>query len=227
MVAIISFAITLLITVIYKYTTNQDLMKSLKQDLKKSQEDLKKHRDDPKKMMEIQKKSMEKNMEYMRHSMKSTLYTMIPIIIIFGYLNSTLGYFPIMPNQEFSVMAEFKDTVNGEIVLNVDNLDMLSSPTQEIINNVATWKLSGDAGEYILQYEYNGNTYNQELLITTERKYRNPTLSVNKDGLKNLKIGNEKLIAMNLFGWKLGWLGTYIILSILFSTIVRKFMKVA
>jgi uncharacterized membrane protein (DUF106 family) len=47
-----------------------------------------------------------------------------------------------------------------------------------------------------------------------------------------IKLGNEKLIAIDLFGagkWYMGtfgWLGTYILCSIVFSMGLRKVLKV-
>jgi len=226
-IALISFGITLFITVIYKYTTDQETMTRLKKDMKNSQAEMKKHKDNPQKMMEMQKKAMEKNMEYMKHSMKSTLFTMLPIIIIFGYLNVHMGFMPIMPGEEFTTTVEFVEGTDGEIELFADNLEILSGSTQEIENDVANFELRGDEGIYQLEYEYDGKTYSQELLITTDRTYRKPIMPVKRSDVKKLIINNEKVIALNLFGWKLGWLGSYIILSILFSTVIRKLMKVA
>lgn len=225
-ITIFSLGITLLITFIYKWSTDQDLMKSLKGQMKKYQNEMKKLRDNPQEMMKVQKKAMQKNMEYMKHSMKSTLYTMVPIIIIFGYLNTHMGFFPIMPNQEFTVSAEFKEGTTGEIELLNPNLIFLSDSTQDIENGIATWKLKGDEGQYILEYKFNDKTYTQDLLITTKRQYERNVVPVKGGQLKSLHIGNEKVIALNLFGWKLGWLGTYIILSITFSTTIRKMLKI-
>ncbi len=84
----ISFFITLIITVAYKYFTDQNLMKSLKEDTKRLQSDMKNHKDNPTKMMEIQKEAMEKNMKYMMHSFKPTLITLIPLLIIFAWLRN-------------------------------------------------------------------------------------------------------------------------------------------
>ena len=75
--------------------TNQELMKSLKAEIKDFQKEMKGYKDDAVKMMELQKKAMQKNMKYMKHSMKPTLFTFVPIIIIFGWLRTT--YTPIGP----------------------------------------------------------------------------------------------------------------------------------
>src|SRR3989344_6433721 len=85
---LVSFILTLLITVAYKYLTDQELMKSLKQEIKDFQKEMKEFKHDPSKVMELQKKDMEKNMKYMVQSFKPTLFTLIPLIIIFGWLKN-------------------------------------------------------------------------------------------------------------------------------------------
>ena len=51
-ILIISFILTFITTLIYKYTTDQQLMKSFKEESKKMQEEMKLLKDNPQKMME-------------------------------------------------------------------------------------------------------------------------------------------------------------------------------
>ena len=90
-VIIISLILTLIINIFYKLFTDQELMKSLKAELKELQKEMKTLKDDPEKFMKVQKKAMEKNLSYMKHSMKPTLITFIPLILIFGWLKSRFG----------------------------------------------------------------------------------------------------------------------------------------
>lgn len=85
----ISFLMTLVITLSYKFLTNQEMMKSLKQEIKDFQKQMKEHKEDSQKVREIQKLSLEKNMKYMMHSFKPTLFTFVPLIIIFTWLRTT------------------------------------------------------------------------------------------------------------------------------------------
>ena len=87
-IAAISLILTLITTIIYKYTTDQKLMKELKDEMKHMQGQMKEHKHDTKKVMEIQKVVMEKNMKYMMQSFKPMLFTFIPIIFIFGWLSN-------------------------------------------------------------------------------------------------------------------------------------------
>lgn len=85
---IISFILTALITIAYKYFTDQELMKSLKAELKELQQEMKDAKHDTEKLMQLQKKTMEKNMKYMMNSFKPTLITLVPILIIFSWLRA-------------------------------------------------------------------------------------------------------------------------------------------
>jgi uncharacterized membrane protein (DUF106 family) len=86
---IISFILTLLITLAYKVLTKQELMKSLKAELKLLQQELKKVKDHPEKFTRINKQLMEKNLQYFKQSLKPMAITFIPIIIVFGWMRKT------------------------------------------------------------------------------------------------------------------------------------------
>lgn len=242
-IVIISFIITLLITLIHKFTTDQKLMKSLKDEMKSHQDEMKKNKDSPQKVMEIQKKVMEKNMEFMKHSFKPMIFTFIPIIIIFGWLNANMAYYQIMPNQEFDITLTFDleglgKNISLVSVIPENQLEMINGATQTVEKNktktffsekwvgVANWKLKGPEGLYTLAYSFDDDmrAYEKDLIITNERKYTAPEKRINDESsLKSIKIGNEPI--KPLFG--LNWIWTYIIFSIIFSMIVRKVLNVA
>ncbi|MBU1204989.1 MAG: DUF106 domain-containing protein [Nanoarchaeota archaeon] len=242
-IIIISFILTLLITLIHKFVTNQEVMKGLKKDMKDHQDEMKKHKDNPKKVMEIQKQVMQKNMEFMKHSFKPMIFTFIPIIIIFGWLNANMAYYPIMPDQEFDVTLTFdleglEKNIGLVSVIPEDQLEIINSAKQTIEKNktktflgekwvgVAKWKLKGPEGIYTLVYSFDDDmrAYEKDLIITEERKYAPPEKRINDESpLESIKIGNEPI--RPLFG--LGWIWTYIIFSIIFSMAIRKVLKVA
>ena len=65
-----------------------------------------------------------------------------------------------------------------------------------------------------------------DVIITdsvSDRRYVTPQQKY-KGAISEIDVGNEKVIGLNLFGWKLGWLGTYIIFSIAFSLTLRKLL---
>jgi len=82
----ITFIMTLLITLVYKWLTNQALMKGMKAEIKDLQKEMKKSKDNQDKMMSIQKELMTKNAQLMKHSLKPTLITLLPLLVVFGWL---------------------------------------------------------------------------------------------------------------------------------------------
>lgn len=228
-ILIISVGITFLITIVYKYTTDQKEMKRIKDDLKKYQDEMKNTKD-TKKLMDIQKKALDLNMKYMMSSFKSTLYTFIPIIIIFAWLNTHIAYNPLMPNQDFKVYAQFGSGAKGNI--SIESLPELKidSSTKEIVDEKVQWTLNGDTGEYKLTFKYGTEEYSKNIKITNERIYEQPDYPIRDSKLKMIKIGNEVIHpfgkSFNIFGWYPGWLAAYIILSLVFSSLFRKIFKV-
>ena len=176
-IILLSFLISLIITLVYKYTTDQNLMKQLKEEIKRLQKEMKELKSNPQKAMEVQKKAMQTNMKYMSHSLKSTLFTFIPLIIIFSWMNSNLAYDPILPGQDFTVTAVFEKGANGEITLNAPEGLEVDKAKKEVKDSEVKWALNGKEGEYLLLFEFNNEKHEKEV-------YRN----FDKLSLENLNL---------------------------------------
>lgn len=228
-IALLSFLISLIITAIYKYTTNQNLMKELKEEMKEFQKQIKELRSEPQKAMEVQKKAMKTNMKYMSHSMRSTLFTFIPIIIIFGWMNAHLSFAPILPGQDFTTSVVFEKGASGEIGLSItEGLNIEGKAVKEIKDSEVKWVLNGKEGEYLLEYDFNNKKYYKEVLITEENEYKTPIKNVRDGNINMIKVDHKKNVVLKLpfFGWEMGWLMSYIIFSLIFSMGLRKIMKI-
>jgi uncharacterized membrane protein (DUF106 family) len=243
-IIIISVFMSGLITLAYKFLTDQNEMKRLKTEIKEHQKKMRKLRDDPNKMMKAQKEAMEVNSRYMMLSLKPTLFTFIPIIIIFGWLNSHMAFYPIVAGEDFNVTATFVEGTTGqmEIVLPT-GITAEGDTLVSIEDDIAVWMLNAPAGEYSLEYKYDGKEFSQDLIVTEsidDRRYAKPEFQQKElpelkgSSLLNVKIGNEKikpfqkypiLKSIPWFGG-FGWLGTYIVLSIISSMLIRKIFKV-
>jgi uncharacterized membrane protein (DUF106 family) len=90
-VALISLLVSLLTVIVYKYATDQVLMKHLKGEIDRLNKEARKNANDHKKAMSIQKEMFSKQMVMMKHSMTPTLITFLPIIVLFSWLNMHLG----------------------------------------------------------------------------------------------------------------------------------------
>lgn len=89
----ISFIFTLIITIVYKITTDQELIKGFKKDLKRLRDEMKELKSEPEKLMELQKQSMEISMKQFKHTLKPTAITFIPLAIAFWWMKSTFSDF--------------------------------------------------------------------------------------------------------------------------------------
>ncbi len=202
-------------------------MKDLKDEIKTLQDEAKQLKDDPKKAMEVQKQAMETNMKYMSHSMKPMLITFLPIILIFGWMTSSFAFEQIMPQQEFSMTVDFKEQALGNITISVPKeITLTGKPSREITNGQAIFTMKGKEGLHTIVFAASKNEYKKDVLITSQRKYTQPETTINDNTIKTIKTSNKERIVLNLFGWQLGWLGTYILSSILFSMTLRKWMKI-
>jgi uncharacterized membrane protein (DUF106 family) len=87
-IVVLSFIATLFITIITHFLTDKELMRTIKQKQKALREEMKKFRDNPEKMMEINKKMMEDFPHQMKQSMKVSLVTIIPLLLLFNWLRT-------------------------------------------------------------------------------------------------------------------------------------------
>lgn len=84
----ISLLITLAMTLVTKYFTNQKRMKELKDLQKSCQQKLKEHKNNPKELEKIQKEMMASSMELMKHSFKPMLITALPLLLVLFWIRT-------------------------------------------------------------------------------------------------------------------------------------------
>jgi len=84
---IVVAAITLLTTLVQKYTTDQEALRKMKTEQKSAQEEMKKFKNDPAKMLEFNKKQMENMPKMFEATMKPLAYTFVPIVLFFRWFN--------------------------------------------------------------------------------------------------------------------------------------------
>ncbi|MBI2574658.1 DUF106 domain-containing protein [Candidatus Woesearchaeota archaeon] len=250
---LLSAFVSLIITLIYKYTTDQKAMAAIKADMDRLRKDMKGMKD-PKKMGEINQQLMQKTMEQFRASMKPMIITLLPALLVLGWMQGNIAYQQIAPGEEFTTTATFEKGASGEIELHVtegQGMQLLSEAKQKAADKVS-WKLKGQKGTYELEYAYNSGQnseaneiYTREVAVTEHWEYRDPLLEkgqsflgmntgdkypIKKDSqLKRITIDNKPIRPfgqLSLFGWEPGWLGAYIILSLIFSLVMRAVLKV-
>ncbi|MDA3836064.1 MAG: EMC3/TMCO1 family protein [Nanoarchaeota archaeon] len=95
---IILFILSIIMTFVQKYTTDQAELKKIKALQKDLQAKSKEHKDNPKKAMEIQKEMMGLMPKQMKLGMRTIVYTGIPFILFFRWFQD---FFTAMGSPKF------------------------------------------------------------------------------------------------------------------------------
>ena len=222
-ILLLSFVISLVIVVLYRVFTDQTEMKQLKDQLKEHQTKMKKLKDDPAKLMKVQKEAMGINMQYMKKSMKPTLITFIPILLIFGWMNAHFAYEPIIPGQEFNVLVEVREGITGNITTTVpEGINVVGETEKKVENNQAKFTFKGKEGDYFITVKTEEHEADIKVLITNDRNYAEVIQKPENKAFKSITIENKTLKLI----WGLSWIWIYIISAIVFSIGLRKILNV-
>lgn len=233
-ILLVSVAVSLATTIVYKLTTNQKTMKGIKDEIKRMQAEIKSTKE-PGRAAQLQKEMMKKSMEQFSASTKSMIITLVPLFLLFGWMGSHLAYEPISPGEEFTTTMRLAPGTAGNATLSAEGLQIISEPTQAIANGMAVWRLkAGEKGDYKIAYSYQNEAYYLPAIVTDKYVYANPTLAKKKgiketSGIERITIDLKSVRPfgnLSLFGWMPGWLAAYIILSIATSMLFRKLLKV-
>jgi len=232
-ILIISIIFGVITTLVYKYASNQKKIKELKDKQKSLQKKIKQiPKTEPEKIMKLNSEMMKISGPLMKETFKPTLWTLVPSLLILTWMAANLAFAPINPGTAFNVTAEFNEGVTGNIsmVIEPEGIDYLNGEYQEIdINGNAVWTLKAvEKGTYNLLFKIRDTEINKELLITDEWDYIEPELFVKQQGLKSITVEHQTIKpfkgAPTIGG--LNWLWSYIILTMIFTTVLRKLLKI-
>jgi len=90
-IILLSFLVTLFITIINYFMIDREKMKEIKERQKSLREEMKKYKGNPEKMMELNQKMLADMPEQMKMSFKPMLITLIPLLILFAWLRTTFA----------------------------------------------------------------------------------------------------------------------------------------
>lgn len=224
-IAILSFILTLIINVVYKFATDQKEMKRLKEQIKKFQAQMKKHRENPKKVMEIQSRAWDVNKNYMIKSLRPTIYTLLPLLLIFSWMNANLALAPLDVGEQVDLLVELESPARVTLEVPAE-VSVQGGATKDTIESQVSWSLSAsDPGTYGISFTTeDGSSASRDLLVGSVPDNKRVA---HDDPFKASELSYEKskpFPGFSIFGYEPGWLLTYIFFSVLFSIVTRKIM---
>ena len=101
---VITAIVSVILTLVQKYTTDQVELRKLRSEQKLLQEEMKKYKDHPQKLLELNKKQMEFIPKTFDLTMGSLAYTALPIFLFFRWFSN---YFTLNPTEFFGFMSWF------------------------------------------------------------------------------------------------------------------------
>lgn len=102
-VIVISLIFTVIVTFIYKKFTNQQELKSIKEEMTQLRGSMKDHKDNPEKLTEINKRIWELSSKQMRSNFKPMLITMIPLLLIANWMRTEFAEVGLLINWGFKI----------------------------------------------------------------------------------------------------------------------------
>lgn len=206
-------------TLVYKYFSDQNKIKSYKDKIKELNSKIKK--ESPDKALELNNEILKINFELMGLTLKPSFYTIIPMMIIFIWLSAMFSQTPIYPGNNFSVVTTFTTNAlvnDSEVKTAFSSFDLIDEDVNAKVSTLV-YKSPQLEGQY--SYKIEGTEY--PLVVSTHSTFFERSVKL-KDA--EMQIKTESLVVLNLFGWELGYIGAYIIYSIFVNMIVRKLFDV-
>jgi len=245
-IALISFGVVLLSTLVRYFTLDREKFKATQKRSKEHQEKLKEAQKsgDTKRRKKHQENLLKETMENMKHGMKPMMFTMIPILLIFGWMQGTYSSYGsaldiVLYDAYPKDAAEFVSaSENGVILQDADsvrwNLGNISGGasgtlTVKLRSTLPEDKLR-EASNITLSYRTQDNrtvslsgnaiTQGDSILTVSRSDYRQNSGTLEY----SLTYKNNNFIVK--FGSQtFGWLGWYIIISFASSIILNKLFK--
>lgn len=235
-----TIGISLFSTLVYKFATNQKKMREIKERLKVLQKELKEARGDQERMLKINSQIMKSHNEYSMQSMRSILFTFIPVMLVFVFLRAHVAYAPINPGETFAVLLDYNDQAamgstlvavpNGFTLVNTSNYTKsgflgFGKHTGEAV----TIRSPNEPANGTIAFSYGNETLNRSVIVTESNKYAPQSVNYRNAFLRSAAIDYKGLQVFDvpwLPRWLQGWLAVYIILTLIFTNVFRSVLKV-
>lgn len=230
-----SLIITLTTKIIAKFTTDQNKLKSIREETKKLQKKMKtalKNKNN-KAYEKYQKKSLQLSQEQMKISMKSLMFTFIPIILLFSLLRTNIAYESLNVGDDLDIDIKLKEInsvyINTSYNFIVSNA-LISEENKNIIipeNKEFTIHLNNITKNDFLTLTIKNST--EEIKIKTNKYITNDLQADYKfkdSEFSSAQLHLKEKIYVDFWFLHLNWFWTYFILAMIFSTALTKILKI-
>ena len=233
--------------IIFKYLSNQDKIKEVKNRIKIHFLEIRLYKDDFREILKAQKEILKNNFWYVVYSFAAAIPIMILVLLTISQINLRYGYTPIMPGQQFDVKVVYAQEADRrpEPQLKLpEGLEALTPAMRLGGENEVSWQFqAAEPGNYKVGFKVCDQEFTKDIIIGKISSPYCPQLmrqgflaafinSVEPPLAKNarlesIEIGYKpKHFKCIFFGWNMHWLIVFPLIAIGFGLVVRKILKV-
>ena len=244
---LISFLTALLMLLVFRFTSNQEGIRTVKNKIKAHILEIRLFKDNLSVSLKAQGNILHYNLKYIAYSAKPLLVMIIPIILILIQLNMWFGYESLALGQEAVLKAELEmdeSLLDAEIKIEPSSGLAIETPPLRIEEErEVNWRLRAkEEGIHELWFTLNGKKFVKKVSVDQKPLSKISPLKVRHNFLDELFNPGEAPLSgglhvksleiqypsklMNLFGWRIHWIIVYFALSIIFGFSFKGIFKV-
>jgi uncharacterized membrane protein (DUF106 family) len=244
---LISLLTGLLMLIIFRYTSNQEGIRKVKNKIKAHLLELRLFKDSLALSLKTQGNILRNNLKYIGHSGKPLLVMIIPLILILIQLNFWFAYQSLKLGEATILKVKLKE---GQNILDLDlsveappSLAIETPPLRIEEEEEINWRLRAkEKGLHSLTFKINGQSFEKKVAVDQKPLTQISPLKVQRNFIDELFNPGESPLPrnlpvksievkypaknMNLFGWHLHWIIAYFALSIIFGFALKGVFKV-
>lgn len=238
----ISIVTGLVMLIIFKYTSNQGAIKQTKQVIKGLFLELRLYKDDLKQSLASQKRLLRTNLTYMKYSVIPMLVMIIPVILILIQMNFRFSNRALQPGDDVLVKLVAEPSVHAldtiKLEIEPEGVFLATKPLHIPLSGEVDWRVRVEKpGKYELVFSIEGLEYRHPLVVSNDLVRVYPEIM--KPGfleswlypgapyppesvpIQGLSIAYPERTTP-LLGFKIHWLITFLIVSIIAGFAVKK-----
>ena len=244
---IISFLTALLMLFVFRFTSNQQGIRKVKDKIKAHLLEIRLFKDSLRISLMAQGNILRYNLKYIGYSVKPLLVMIIPLVLILIQLNLWFGYSSLNPGQKAILKAELdpdQSLLNTQFLIETPSgLEIESPPLRIEEENEVNWRLQAtEPGIHELNLMVNGQKLIKKVAVSQKKLSKISQLKIRRNFIDELFNPGEAPIPgnmpvksikieypdqqMNLFGWRIHWIIVYFALSIIFGFSFKSIFKV-
>jgi uncharacterized membrane protein (DUF106 family) len=244
---LISLLTALLMLFVFRFTSNQQGIKNVKNKIKAHLLEFRLFKDSLKISLKAQGSILRYNLKYISYTAKPLLVMIIPLILILIQLNLWFGYNSLTPGQKTILKAELE---RDQSLLDIDFKIEISSglvvetlPLRIENKGEVNWRLqTEEAGIHELTLTVNGQRIVKKVAVAQSPLSKISPMKIRRNFMDELFNPGEAPLpgdipvksleikypsqSMNLFGWRIHWIIVYFALSIIFGFTFKGVFKV-